>query len=502
MGTARHLVNEGWELETTGRSLSRKIVIAILSASALITSMSAALSFYWDYRLEVSTLEKTLRQIEKSSIEGLAQSLYNFDIPQVNTLMKGIRSLQDITRVRVENINGDVYEEKSENNEKYLLERRYELVFRDGGEDIPVGSLLIEATRQNLIERLLSKLWLFIGSQAAKTLAMAAVMYAIINWIVIRRVQAIKRFFDCGWFANADADKRTLHLVQRGPADELDALAESINVMSSENLEYQRREVQRVQMEKDLETARAVQATLLPARDRFGGFQVAAHYRPAEKAGGDWYFLHEDPIHHRVFVVIGDATGHGVPAALVTAVVAGAVQAVLAEASDEEPLQLLRRLARCSSVALKSTGAQSERGMTANFVCIDELTGNGILLNCGHVHPYLISSGGSRLLISRGAPLGGASERFGVSEFVLRPNDALFLYTDGLIENQGPEGGRLTQRSLGRILEEKISSGADACLAALLAESQRLGCEHSPADDCTALLMQWAFAAPCERLAG
>ena len=80
-------------------------------------------------------------------------------------------------------------------------------------------------------------------------------------------------------------------------------------------------------LEQQVEIARQVQAELLLLRGRrpWSPCVVAAVYRPAEQVSGDFYdvFTRGDG---RIALVIGDVSGKGVPAALVTGVIHGALR--------------------------------------------------------------------------------------------------------------------------------------------------------------------------------
>jgi serine phosphatase RsbU (regulator of sigma subunit) len=94
-------------------------------------------------------------------------------------------------------------------------------------------------------------------------------------------------------------------------------------------------------VEHELEVARSIQQASLPKEvPTLEGWQIAPFYRPAREVGGDFYdfFELEDG---RVGVVVGDATGKGVPAALVvsaTSSMLGAVARVLGPSSPGEVL--------------------------------------------------------------------------------------------------------------------------------------------------------------------
>src|ERR671915_414668 len=97
---------------------------------------------------------------------------------------------------------------------------------------------------------------------------------------------------------------------------------------------------QRERIEQELRVARRIQQTLLPKSvPGLPGYQIAAYYRPAREVGGDFYdFLElEDG---RLGLVVGDVTGHGVPAALMMANTQSVLRAV-AQRGGSEPGRLL-----------------------------------------------------------------------------------------------------------------------------------------------------------------
>src|SRR5215203_2119858 len=93
-------------------------------------------------------------------------------------------------------------------------------------------------------------------------------------------------------------------------------VAERTEQLKSAMARQQEEAQERERIEQELRVARLIQQTLLPKSvPRHPGYDVAAYYRPAREVGGDFYdFLElEDG---RLGLVVGDATGHGVPAAL------------------------------------------------------------------------------------------------------------------------------------------------------------------------------------------
>lgn len=74
---------------------------------------------------------------------------------------------------------------------------------------------------------------------------------------------------------------------------------------------------EKARMESELQTAKTVQETLFPAfQNTFENLQIAGHYEPASECGGDWWYYYKT--NNKIILCIGDATGHGAPAALIT----------------------------------------------------------------------------------------------------------------------------------------------------------------------------------------
>jgi serine phosphatase RsbU (regulator of sigma subunit) len=230
-------------------------------------------------------------------------------------------------------------------------------------------------------------------------------------------------------------------------------------------------------VESELETARRVQHLLLrepPASA--AGLELAVSYVPAGETGGDWIgFLHNEG-RGEVELLIGDVTGHGLGAALITAGASAAVSALdelrraasAAQSSTQPPGKGLRDL-------LRRAGAESVAD------CVDKLAEPRYLLelldgvvgnmggfrylmtffaasfqkrsrtlryaNAGHCLPLLLGKEdlakqtryGARSLQARGNPLGyDRDPSADLREQVMikvEPGDLMLFMTDGLIEN-------------------------------------------------------------------
>jgi predicted ester cyclase len=200
-----------------------------------------------------------------------------------------------------------------------------------------------------------------------------------------------------------------------------------------ENLTQQLRERERV--EQELQVARRIQHASLPEDlPALQGWQISPFYQPAREVGGDFYDLFELQ-DGRLGIVVGDATGHGVPAALVMASARSMLRAV-AQASDT-PGDVLSRVNDPLA-----TDIPSNMFVTCFYAILDPESGSLSYANAGHDLPYLRRhSGECEELRARGMPLGimpGMS--YEQKEVVLEGGEAALFYSDGLVEAHDPEG--------------------------------------------------------------
>ena len=192
----------------------------------------------------------------------------------------------------------------------------------------------------------------------------------------------------------------------------------------------------RERIEQELHVARRIQQASLPeAVPALEGWEIYPSYRPAREVGGDFYDFLELK-NGRLGLVVGDATGKGVPAALVMSTTCGMLRAVT-QASDYSPGEVLQRV----NEAL-TTRIPANMFVTCFYGVLDPESGNFTYANAGHDLPYVRHRGGdAEELRARGMPLGlmpGMSyEEKGI---ILGVGEAALFYSDGLVEAHNLEG--------------------------------------------------------------
>jgi predicted ester cyclase len=190
---------------------------------------------------------------------------------------------------------------------------------------------------------------------------------------------------------------------------------------------------ERERIEQELRVARRIQQSLLPeAIPELEGWRIAAYYGPAREVGGDFYdFLElEDG---RLGLVVGDATGHGMPAALVMATTRGMLRAVVQ--SLESPGEVLARV----NEALVADIPPSTF-VTCFYGVLDPKDGHLSYANAGHNLPCRQHDGQAEELRARGMPLGlMPGMRYEQKETILASGDSTLFYSDGLVEAHNPQ---------------------------------------------------------------
>ncbi|HNV69849.1 MAG TPA: SpoIIE family protein phosphatase, partial [Candidatus Ozemobacteraceae bacterium] len=185
----------------------------------------------------------------------------------------------------------------------------------------------------------------------------------------------------------------------------------------------------------DLEVARIVQENLFPKDElRIGEYCLFGRSFPATELGGDYLDLRLLP-EDRVLIVIGDVSGHGVPAALVMALAKGAADVQCEKnAAPNEILGAMNR-ALVGSVRRK-------RFMTCFLAVLDTRRHELCFSNAGHCDPILIGVNGTvEHIVNRNHVLGIKSQTvFSTSTLEVNPGDRIVLYTDGLVETRASTG--------------------------------------------------------------
>jgi serine phosphatase RsbU (regulator of sigma subunit) len=197
---------------------------------------------------------------------------------------------------------------------------------------------------------------------------------------------------------------------------------------------YDQLSLVRQSTEQELRLARSIQRASLPKEvPSLEGWQISPYYQPAREVGGDFYDFH--PLSEgRLGLVVGDATGKGVPAALVMSTTCGMLR--LAAQSSSSPGEMLQRVNETLFPYIPPN-----MFVTCFYCILDPKSGTLSYANAGHDLPYLHRDGAAEELRATGMPLGlMPGVRYEEKETILEAGEAALLYSDGLVEAHDPKG--------------------------------------------------------------
>ncbi len=291
--------------------------------------------------------------------------------------------------------------------------------------------------------------------------------------------------------------------------DEIGLVSESFQWMAGRIQELVTETAQKARMAEELETARLVQSTLLttPIFDS-KAFEIASFYTPAGECGGD---LWDAWLQGKTLtLIVGDATGHGAPAAIVTAVAKacfGTLNAVFRTQTlpPEQVLEMANHVIY--------TACQGKLLMTMCLLQLDLETGLVTFCSAGHEPPFCMRKPlnspaqtsdkktkiTAETLFARGERLGfGKDAKYAPEVFQLNLGDTLMVYTDGLNEARDPEmkewGERALKKSFVKQGNIDLTTIKDYILAQM-AEHIRGEPYH---DDVTLVLLRWLKSSTSE----
>ena len=267
-------------------------------------------------------------------------------------------------------------------------------------------------------------------------------------------------------------------------------LAETFNLLARDLRRNQERLLEQERLRKELEIGRRIQEELLPRRPLLGPFaEVGGISIPAREVGGDFfnYFpLRED----EVAILVGDVSGKGVGAALLMASLQATIRARLGAERD------LARLVDALDREMSSEEPLAPY-YTLFLALLEGRTGRLRYVNAGHNTQFVLRrEGRAEQLSSVGRPPGlypggGYEER----TVEMRDGDALFLFTDGLVETEDETGEPFGMARLEALLQVHRSSDLPALLAHVDAAARAHRGPAEPADDATMVALRFSSPA-------
>ena len=232
--------------------------------------------------------------------------------------------------------------------------------------------------------------------------------------------------------------------------DEVGTLGLQFNHMAERVQQLLVESVAKAELEHELALAREIQRVLVPGPGTHAapGLEVAGHYEPAAACGGDFWDLATLP-RGRAAILVGDVTGHGVPASILTATAKGSLDTLRhVHGENLQVAETMRILDRVIHEAGHGTFF-----MTATAIVLDAPERALYYASAAHPPGLLLrwTESGIKLsrLAARGNRLGdGDAAGFEAKRIRVVEGDLLVWYTDGLVDAVDPSGAPYSARRL------------------------------------------------------
>lgn len=248
-------------------SLRRKLMIAILFASSLITMVTTAFQYYIEYKRDINYITQTLNHISSSNSNSLTRSLWNLDDLQIQVQLDSILKLRDFVGVAIYDEDGKVYYKNTKSGfdkvEKFQSD--FPLMLSEENSTHYLGKLVIWATNVHINENLISRLTHFFFGQLIKTMMVIFVMLYLFRIFITKHLDYIMKFLKD---VDLNSEKiQKLHLRKNSRSiDELDYVKDSINNMlgrvEKANIETNEK-IQRQEREIKLQKAASINSARL-----------------------------------------------------------------------------------------------------------------------------------------------------------------------------------------------------------------------------------------------
>ena len=266
----------------------------------------------------------------------------------------------------------------------------------------------------------------------------------------------------------------------------LEALATQA-ALAIENARLYKQGLEKTRLDDELQIASRIQQALLPESRRTGPFfDVIGASIPSRTIGGD-FFDYQTFADGRFGFGLGDITGHGPAAALVTALVQGVLATcALAFTAPDETIGVVNRVMHSRRI---------EARYLTLFLAVLRSDGRLTYSNAAHNPPLLFGADGVRRLEAGGTLVGAFPDsKFERDTVQLRDGDTLVVYSDGVSEALSQAGEEFAEERIRQVISQSLHQPVEGVLTALLEAVRQFAGDIAPQDDLTALVLRYSAA--------
>ncbi len=494
--------------------LFQKTFLAIVIIFTCITAIAAVFFSVTLYTNVLSEYRSKGTAIAKSITDSSVELIINANPETLQSIVDQYLEISGVAYVLVRNANGEIIshtfipEIPLELRQDPILEKSKSL------ESLQITSLRIPGHGPviHITSPIISGLvgYVHIGMETRSILVLVrsvliklfviiAVVFLVsigIMWTIIMKIAAplnqvtqYTRRLSVHDFESHSPDYEDLERLSTSSKDEIGSLAKAFTHLENQLIHYIQNLKETIsakeKIEKELAIARDIQKGILPKplEKTKMAFELDAFVQTSKEVGGDLYDYIVKEEKEKVYVIVGDVSGKGVPAALFMAMTTTLLRSRIAE--EESLPEILRKVN-----ALLCANNDNCMFVTLFLGEMDVKSGELVYCLAGHPSPFIVRSDGhlAELPITQGIALGIDPDGvYATHTLTLNSSETLFLFTDGMTDMKSPNDEFYSVTNLRHFLQKNAGKAPMALLGCLKEEIEQYTQGNPLYDDITVM---------------
>lgn len=221
-------LSDGTPVLWFGGRLALRVIIGLTLFSSTVTLILTGLQLYAEFNRDVALLDRRLGEIRHGHARGLMTALWNDNTLLVHRQLEDILSLPNIVHAEIRRPDGELISMGRPPRER-VVAHRISLIHSTESSARNVGTLTLTGSLDGVYGNLFDRLWITLGSNALKTLAVCVFLFFLVRFMVTRHLNRIARYMA----EAASGDRFRLLSLERSPLvrDELSTVMDSVNDM-------------------------------------------------------------------------------------------------------------------------------------------------------------------------------------------------------------------------------------------------------------------------------
>ena len=176
-----------------GNGVAKRLILALVLFSSLVTALITAVELYGDYRRDVVQIQRSIKFIGQSYLPSLTNSVWVGDGEQVQTQLDGLLRLPDIEYIGIV-VDGQTRWSGGKVASQRRITEEVALVREHRGQAMTIGAVQVVASVDRVMARLWNQLLVVLVGNAVKTLLVAGFMLLVFQYLVTRHLTRIAAF--------------------------------------------------------------------------------------------------------------------------------------------------------------------------------------------------------------------------------------------------------------------------------------------------------------------